>query len=84
MQSSDESAEGANISEPERWATLLGGGALVLYSLTRRSWGGLALALLGGSLVYVGATKYCSVYEAVGINTAEEDDTLAGSEGESG
>lgn len=35
----------------------------------RPSVGGLALALLGGSLVYRGATGYCPINEAVGRDT---------------
>jgi uncharacterized membrane protein len=60
-----------NVSEAERWASLVGGGALALYGLTRGTWGGLGLAALGGSLLYRGATGHCSVYGALGINTAE-------------
>jgi uncharacterized membrane protein len=60
-----------NVRELERWASLVGGGALALYGLTRGSWGGLALALAGGSLVYRGATGHCEMYHVLGVNTAE-------------
>jgi uncharacterized membrane protein len=60
-----------NVGDVERWASLLGGGALALYGLSRGSLGGLALALLGGSLVYRGASGHCSMYGALGISTAE-------------
>jgi hypothetical protein len=38
----------------ERLAFVLGGGVLAGFGLTRRSWGGLALAVLGGILVQRG------------------------------
>ena len=62
---------GVNVGQKERIASLAGGGALVLYGLTRRSWGGAALALLGGGLVYRGATGQCPAYSATGKSTAE-------------
>jgi uncharacterized membrane protein len=60
-----------NVSEPERWISAIGGGALALYGLTRGDLGGIAAALIGGALVYRGATGHCNLYEALEINTAE-------------
>jgi uncharacterized membrane protein len=59
-----------NVGEYERWASVLGGGILALYGLTRRSWRGLALAACGGMLVERGLTGHCRCYAALGINTA--------------
>ena len=63
-----------NVSETERWASSIGGGALALYGITRLisrgSVGGAVLALVGGSLIYRGTTGHCTMYEAMGINTA--------------
>ncbi|MGI9105171.1 MAG: SRPBCC family protein [Pyrinomonadaceae bacterium] len=59
-----------NVGEVERWASAIGGGALAVYGLTRGTYGGVALALLGASLVYRGTTGHCSAYEAMGVNTA--------------
>ena len=59
-----------NLSEPERWASVIGGGALLAYGLQRRSWTGAGLAALGGVLAYRGATGHCDVYQTLGINTA--------------
>jgi uncharacterized membrane protein len=39
----------------QRWGTLLGGGALTLFGLSRRSAAGVALAAVGGALAYIGA-----------------------------
>ena len=62
--------ESKNLSEPERWASVIGGGALVAYGLQRRSWSGAGLAALGGILAYRGATGHCDLYQTFGINTA--------------
>lgn len=68
--SSNES--GGNLSETERWAALIGGGALVLTGLRQGSLRGALTALAGGGLVYHGATSQKSlehtVGEAIGIN----------------
>ncbi len=60
-----------NVGEIERWASLVGGGALALFGLSRRSLGGLGLAALGGALAYRGATGHCPMYGALGFSTAE-------------
>ncbi len=59
-----------NLSQTERMASLIGGGALVAYGLHRGSWRGLGLATLGGLFAYRGATGHCDVYQALGANTA--------------
>ena len=63
-------AQQMNVGQAERIASVLGGGAMALYGLRRGTLGGLTTALLGGSLVYRGATGHCSVYSAMGVNTA--------------
>src|SRR4051812_25105093 len=60
-----------NVGDPERWLSLIGGGALALFGLSRRSLGGLALAAAGGSLIYRGISGHCSLYQALDINTVE-------------
>jgi uncharacterized membrane protein len=59
-----------NVGEAERWASAIGGGALAVYGLTRGSVGGIVMALVGGALVYRGASGHCDMYAATGINTA--------------
>ncbi|MBD0327454.1 MAG: SRPBCC family protein, partial [Pyrinomonadaceae bacterium] len=64
-----------NVNEIERWASTIGGGALAVYGVTRLvqgNWLGAVLGLVGGCLVYRGTTGHCSMYEALGISTAEE------------
>jgi uncharacterized membrane protein len=59
-----------NVHSQERWASVIAGGLLALYGLSRRSRGGMGLALLGGSLIARGATGHCDLYQAFGVNTA--------------
>jgi uncharacterized membrane protein len=59
-----------NVGSLERWASVLAGGALTLYGISRRSLAGAALAIAGGSLIYRGAAGCCPLYGALGINTA--------------
>jgi uncharacterized membrane protein len=59
-----------NVSEAERWISLVGGSSLVAYALMRRNTSGFGLAALGGSLIWRGATGHCPMYETLGVNTA--------------
>jgi uncharacterized membrane protein len=59
-----------NVGEMERWISGFAGAALVAEGLKTRSIGGLALAALGGVLLYRGVTGYCGLYDRLGINTA--------------
>lgn len=60
-----------NVSELERWLSLVGGTSLVAYGLARRNSTGFGLAALGGSLLWRGATGHCPMYQTLGMNTAE-------------
>ncbi len=48
-----------NVNDPERWVSVVAGSALAAYGLKARSAGGAILALLGGALVWRGATGHC-------------------------
>jgi len=66
-----------NVSNPERWFSVVAGTALAAYGLTRRSIAGVVVAGLGGGLVWRGATGHCMVYKALGLSSAHpagEDD----------
>ena len=63
-----------NVSEGERMVSLASGAILALLGLGRRDLTGLLIAGVGGGLLYRGATGQCSMYQALGINTAAEDD----------
>ncbi|WP_414575390.1 SRPBCC family protein [Anabaena sp. CCY 9402-a] len=61
----------AKASDMERWASLIGGGALVLMGLRQTSLRGVLTALAGGGLIYQGATKQSTIQqaqEAIGLN----------------
>ena len=60
-----------NVGKNERLASVLGGGALVIYALTRPSRARLLAALSGGYLLYRGFSGNCLVYEAMDIQRAE-------------
>jgi uncharacterized membrane protein len=62
------SGEVNNVSDAERWATLVGGGALVLLGLRQGSLRGALTALAGGGLVYRGLTAQNSIQDTLGIN----------------
>jgi uncharacterized membrane protein len=64
-------SNGVNVADRERVASAVGGGALLLYGLSRGNLGGLALALVGGAVLYRGVTGHCHTYQLFGINTAE-------------
>lgn len=58
-----------NLSDHERILSLIGGGALTLFGITRgKTWGTL-LAIVGGELLSRGATGHCRVYGMTGLNT---------------
>jgi len=59
-----------NITEPERWASLIGGSALAVIGLSRRSRSGLATALAGAELIRRGVTGHCVLFSLLGIRTA--------------
>jgi uncharacterized membrane protein len=61
-----------NVSQPERWASVIAGAALAAYGLKRRTVAGWLSAAAGGVLVWRGATGHCFVYDAAGISTATE------------
>lgn len=68
-----------NVGKLERLGSLAVGGALIAYgarALARRddrlAAGPLSLALTGAALALFGATGYCPIYQALGINTAED------------
>ena len=61
-------SEASNVSDAERWGTLIGGGALVLLGLRQGSLRGALTALAGGGLVYRGLTAQNSIQDTLGMN----------------
>lgn len=67
-----------NVGSTERLISVAAGSALLAGGLRRiDSLGGVALALIGGSLVYRGASGHCSMYQALGIDTAHHNPATA-------
>ncbi len=60
-----------NVPQPERIGSLAAGVGLAAYGLSRRSLGGVLLALLGGALIKRGATGHCEMYAALGVNSRQ-------------
>jgi uncharacterized membrane protein len=54
----------------ERFASMIGGAALIAAGLSRRSLGGMFAAAFGSGLIYRGWTGHCGCYDALGVNTA--------------
>jgi uncharacterized membrane protein len=65
-----------NISDRERWGSLLGGAALTWYGVSRFRRGGWILAAFGLMLFRRGATGHCYTYDLLGVSTARESDML--------
>lgn len=74
-----------NVGENERIISILLGGPLALFGLTRGSMGGLVWALLGGGMIYRGVRGHSYLYELLGLNTVKESpDTIANLPGNQG
>src|SRR4051812_11757222 len=61
-----------NVGDTERMISSVAGGALLAYGLKEGGMGGSLLALLGGGMLFRGATGHCHVYNAMGVDTSKE------------
>jgi hypothetical protein len=59
-----------NVGETERLLSMFGAGVFATCGLLR---GSLTFMTLGAGLAYRGFTGHCHVYEALGQNTADQD-----------
>jgi uncharacterized membrane protein len=59
-----------NVGDSERLLSIAGGAALAATGLLRSSPTGLAVATVGGALIYRGLSGHCPVYEALDTGTA--------------
>ena len=71
-----------NVSQAERTVSLAAGSILAVLGLSRKSLPGLLVAGVGGSLVYRGVTGHCSMYQSLGIDTAEDERQRQGQQSE--
>jgi uncharacterized membrane protein len=62
-----------NVGTAERWISLLGGGALAAFGLSRGTTTGLILGAAGAALAYRGYTGHCHGYQLLGMSSAEHD-----------
>lgn len=60
-----------NVTQPERVASVAAGAGLAAYGLSRRSLGGLLLAVVGGALIRRGVSGHCELYQNLGINSRQ-------------
>jgi uncharacterized membrane protein len=60
-----------NVGEAERQVSMIGGTVLATYGLLRGSLSGLALAAIGGALIWRGHTGHCQMYDMLGHSTAD-------------
>ena len=67
-----------NVGRNEALVSMLAGGGLTLYGISRGSVGGFCAALLGGAFLYRGWTRYCPISQQLGRNTADEKSPQAG------
>jgi uncharacterized membrane protein len=66
-----------NVGGTERLLSIGGGLALAMTGMSSRSPRGLALALMGGGLLYRGITGHCHAYDALGVHTNDPDSEQA-------
>jgi uncharacterized membrane protein len=60
-----------NVGDNERIVSAVAGSGLITYGLAKGGLFGTALSLLGGGLLYRGATGHCHVYGALDKSTAD-------------
>jgi len=69
-----------NVGDMERAVSVAAGSILALLGVSRRSVPGLLVAAVGGAMIHRGVTGHCYGYQALGIDTAHEQDQNASDE----
>jgi len=59
-----------NVGDIERYGSIVGGAALVVTGISRRSLPGLLVAGLGGLFILRGVAGHCRFYDSIGVSTA--------------
>src|SRR4051812_50016370 len=62
-----------NVNNTERIISAAAGGALLAYGIKSGSVTRTLLSVLGGAMLFRGATGHCHMYEAAGINTRQDE-----------
>src|SRR5579884_3665201 len=63
-----------NVGSNERMISVAAGAIATVMGLSRRSVPGFLIAGVGGAMLYRGLTGHCSAYQALGINTAQDEE----------
>jgi hypothetical protein len=61
-----------NVGNIERQWSMIGGSALAICGLMRGTFSGMALAAIGGALVWRGYSGHCEMYHLLGYSSTEE------------
>lgn len=61
-----------NIGDMERFASVVGGGLMLLNAIPSRPMSALLLGGFGAALIFRGITGHCQCYQALGISTCNE------------
>lgn len=72
VRSALDGAQEINVRSTERVVSAVIGGLLVARGLSSQGTASKALALLGSGLVYRGLSGHCHLYQALGVNTADQ------------
>jgi uncharacterized membrane protein len=60
-----------NVGGVERAVSAAAGGALVAYGVKQRGIGGTVAAIIGGAMLFRGATGHCPAYDAMNMKTTD-------------
>jgi len=73
MDWSEERASGSpshqNVDNLQRMISAIAGGGMLVGGLTRRSWAGTGLSMVGVALLHRGISGYCALFDAMGIDS---------------
>lgn len=61
-----------NVGTNERVASLVSGGALIAYGVSRKDTLGAILSIIGGGFALRGATGHCQIYQTLGMDSSEK------------
>ncbi|HEY8562969.1 MAG TPA: SRPBCC family protein [Pyrinomonadaceae bacterium] len=64
-----------NVGDNERLVSAIAGSGLITYGISKGGLFGTALSLIGGGLLYRGATGHCHMYSAIDKTTATDVNT---------
>ncbi|MCY2966593.1 MAG: DUF2892 domain-containing protein [Planctomycetota bacterium] len=67
-----------NVGDTERTASVVAGGLVVLYGLSKLSLTTTIAAVAGAALLYRGLTGHCGTYQALDLSTACDRGDVAG------